>query len=180
MSYYYLISSLPAIILGEKPYYSSEEFMKLCSIWIRNSDVEKLSKLTLNLEDTNTDNNFARDWYKYEKILRNSSVKNRAPKLNKDPLPYLKPEDKIYTDIERKVQDSFSSATPLEKEMALDKLRWEIIDFLEIGHFFDLEKLCAYKLRLLICEKWVARKKETGQKNLDIVLDSLYQAKIFN
>ena len=174
MSYYYLISSLPAVTFGEKPYYSSEEFMKLCSPWIGKSDIEKLSKLTLNLEATTTDNYFARDWYKYEKILRNSSVKNRVAKLNKDPIPYLKPEEKIYTDMERGVQDSFSATTPLEKEMALDRLRWRIIDSLETGHFFDLEKLCAYKLRLLICEKWVGRKMEDGQKNLDTVLDSLY------
>ena len=177
MSYYYLISSLPAIILGEKPYYSSEEFMSLCSAWIGKSDIEKLSRLTLSPEHINTDNRFIRDWYKYEEIIRNSSVKNRAAKLNKDPLPYLKPEDKIYTDIERGVQDSFSAANPREKEMALDRLRWETIDFLETQHFFDLEKLCAYKLRLLICEKWIARKTETGQKNLSTILDSLYQAK---
>lgn len=174
MSYYYLISSLPAIILGEKPYYSSKEFMNLCSEWIGKSDIEKLSKLTLNLENTNTNNRFARDWYKSEEILRNCSVKKRAAKLNKDPLPYLKIEDKIYADIERGVQDSFSAENPLEKEMALDKLRWKIIDSLEIGHFFDLEKLCAYKLRLLICEKWSTRKTEAGQKNLDTILDSLY------
>ena len=177
MSYYYLISSLPAIIFGEKPYYSSEEFMKLCGTWIGKSDIEELSKLTLSLEDISVDNSFVRDWYKYEEILRNSSVKNRAAKLNKDPLPYLKPEDKIYTDIERGVQDSFSAVNPLEKEMALDRLRWGIIDFLETWHFFDLEKLCAYKLRLLICEKWIVRKTEAGLKNLDTVLDSLYQAK---
>ena len=177
MSYYYLISSLPAINLGDKPYYSSEEFMKLCNIWIGRSDVEKLSRLTLNPEYTTADNCFSSNWYKYEEILRNSCVKNRAAKLNKDPLPYLKPKDKIYTDIERGVQDSFSAINPMEKEIALDKLRWTIIEFLETGHFFDLEKLCAYKLRLLICEKWVIRKTETGQKNLDIILDSLYQAK---
>lgn len=174
MSYYYLISSLPAIIFGEKPYYSSEEFVKLCSSWIGKSNIEKLSKLTLSPEDTATDSCFAKDWYKYEKILRNSSVKSRASKLNKDPLSYLKPENKIYTDIERSVQDSFSAANPLEKELALDRLRWKIIDFLETGHFFDLEKLCAYKLRLLICEKWISRKPEDGQRNLDAVLESLY------
>ncbi len=39
MSYYYLISSLPAIIFGEKQYYSSEEFMKRCCTWIGKSDI---------------------------------------------------------------------------------------------------------------------------------------------
>lgn len=177
MSYYYLISSLPSISLGEKPYYSSEVFMNLSGKWISKSDIDELTKINLKLENITTNNSFVKSWYKYEKIIRNSSVKNRAVKLNKDPLPYLKPEDKIYTDIERKVQDAFSAANPLEKEMALDRLRWEMIGFLEEGHFFDLEKLCAYKLRLLICEKWVARKTKTGQKNLDIALDTLYQAK---
>lgn len=176
MSYYYLISSLPTVTLGERPYYSSEEFMNLCSQWIDKSNVEKLSRLTLNPKDANKNNSFIKNWYRYEKILRNSSAKNRALKLNLDPLPYLKPENKIFPDIERGVQDSFATVNPLTKEMALDRIRWGVIDFLETGHFFDFEKLCAYKLRLLICEKWDVRKRGRGQENLGIVLESLYHS----
>jgi hypothetical protein len=46
------------------------------------------------------------------------------------------------------------NASPLDAEKALDETRWKALDELATGHYFDLDFLISYALKLRILERW--------------------------
>lgn len=176
MSIYYLVSSLPSFNFGDKPFYTSEGFVRLCSDWISPKNIKELEKVSLiPVENYSGNIQFIKSWYEFLGALNCYSVKYRALKLNRDSSSILKEQNKIYSDIEKGVQEAFSSENPMEKEKRLDRLKWSILDSLEVGHMFDFDKLSIYKLRTLLCEKWLTRKEPEGKKNLEAALSVLYK-----
>lgn len=176
MSIYYLVSSLPSFNFGDKPFYSSEGFVRQCSDWISSDEVQELGNISLIPDGSvSTKSSFAKTWYELLGALIYSSVKFRAVKLGRDISSIQKEQKTIYSDIDKGVQDAFSADNPMEKEKKLDKLKWNLLDSLEVGHQFDFDKLCIYKLRILLCEKWHTRKEADGKKNLEDVLSFLYK-----
>lgn len=176
MSIYYLVSSLPSFNFGDKPFYSSEGFIRQCANWISPDELKDLENLSIIPEENYSGKiQFIKSWYELIGALAYYSVKYRTSKLNRDISTILKEQNKIYSDIEKGVQEAFSSANPMEKEKRLDHLKWNILDSLEIGHMFDFDKLCIYKLKTLLCEKWLTRKESEGKKNLEAALSVLYK-----
>ena len=175
MPYYYLISSLPMLALGEKIPMTSEEFLSNCSDWVSKSKYKQLCDVSLNPDtDQNPKNKTVIGWYNWETCLRNRIAKTRSTKLEKDISKYTKEERDAFSEIDRGIQESFAADNPKLREKILDELRWKEIDNLESGHLFDLGKLCIYKLRLMLCEKWLDREYEKGQSNLDKALKIFY------
>ncbi|MEI6056024.1 MAG: DUF2764 family protein [Lentisphaerota bacterium] len=176
MSIYYLVSSLPSFNFGDKPFYTSEGFVRQCSDWISPENIKELERVSLIPVESYSGNiQFIKSWYELLGALNCYSVKYRALKLNRDSSSILEERNKIYSDIEKGVQEAFSSENPMEKEKRLDRLKWSILDSLEVGHMFDFDKLCIYKLRTLLCEKWLTRKEPEGKKNLEAALSVLYK-----
>lgn len=175
MSIYYLVSSLPSFNFGDKPFYSSEGFVRQCSDWINASELKELEEISLvPQEDFSDKSGFVKKWYGLICSLTVVSVKTRASILGRDISSIVKEQKVIYSDIEKSVQEAFSAENPMEKEKKLDRIKWAFLDSLEIGHFFDFDKLCIYKLRILLCEKWLCRKEADGIRNLDNALSVLY------
>ena len=57
----------------------------------------------------------------------------------------------------------------------MDAIRWAFCDDLELGRDFDIVKLAAYRLKLLLCEKRSATsEEEKGSANYDAVIESVY------
>jgi hypothetical protein len=57
---------------------------------------------------------------------------------------------------------AMTGKSPLEAELFLDGCRWEKIDELAAGHFFDIEFLRAYRLKLQILERHMKFEEELG------------------
>lgn len=176
MSIYYLVSSLPSFNFGDKPFYSSEGFVKQCADWISPDELTELQKLSLIPEEKYSGNNeLIKSWYELTGALSCYCVKIRASKLNRDASVIAREQKAFDSFIEKSVQEAFSSENPMEKEKKLDRLKWKILDTLEAGHSFDFETLCIYKLRTILCEKWFDRKEPEGKKNLESTLSVLYK-----
>jgi len=174
-SYYYLISSLPMPVLGEKQPQSLDSFMDSCSNWVSASEYRELKNISLIPDHEKVSKNFiVNQWKNWDTCLRNSVSKTRSGALNRDATPFLQEERNAFSEIERGVQESFSAENPMLKEKTIDELRWRELDNLEAGHLFDFSKLCIYKLRLMLCAKWLTRETEKGERNLDAVLLKFY------
>ena len=174
-SYYYLISSLSTPILGERPQLTLEKFINACSDWVSESEYQELVNVSLIPDfEKISKNSVVNQWKNWETCLKNRIAVIRAGNLNKEATNYTLEEKDFFSEIERGVQEAFSAASPMAKEKMLDELRWTELDNLESGHQFDLSILCIYKLRLMLCEKWLNREVESGEKNLDTVLLKFY------
>ncbi|HJO94284.1 MAG TPA: hypothetical protein QF753_12860 [Victivallales bacterium] len=176
---YYLVSSLPLLTLGEKPPFSSDKYIEMCKTFLTEKQMEDL--LSLNLIPNHTDSadsEVINRWYDWETCLRNSVAKIRSSVFNKDFSSFLKYENDYFSEIDKGVQEAYSADNPLEKEDAIDKLRWTSLDNIEAKHQFDFGKLCIYKIRLMLCEKRMKRSESKGKENLDNTLSELYSNQI--
>ena len=67
------------------------------------------------------------------------------------------------------------TAYPAEREMVIDRLRWNFIEEQLLNKEFSFDAICAYRLKLAIVNKYRYRKLEPGRKNFDAALERLSQ-----
>ena len=172
--YYYLISSLPMLTFDEKALLSVEEFNEACMGKVAGNDLQVLGELSLIPEAGRVYpmGSAAERWRQWEICLRNRIAVHRAPQ-GKDVHDYLQEESGSFGEIETGIQEAFALKNPLEREKYLDRMRWRALEDFESGHHFDFDKLCIYKLKLMLLDKWNERQVEQGVKNLDVMLGEI-------
>jgi hypothetical protein len=105
-------------------------------------------------EDAKPASAIQRSWWEWEAGLRNQLVRLRARQKNLEPEPYLRavssPEG-LY----ELAREAFDEQTPIASEEILAKARWNRLEQLELGHYFDTERLILYALKLQLLG-WMA------------------------
>jgi hypothetical protein len=144
MAYHiYLISSLPMLYFGMKPPFSFEGFIERCRGLIPENEIEMLKAAS-----------GLKKWQIFDKELRNELVKLRAARKHKDPLKYLRKDGYVQPYIIHIAASAIRNKSILEAEKILDQARWQALDELSIGHYFDIDILLIYGQKLLILERW--------------------------
>jgi len=87
--------------------------------------------------------------------LRNELVKARALRKKVDPARFLRHDTHFDMNITHIAQAALRQASILEAERYLDLERWKALDEISRGHYFDLDFLLVYGLKLAILERWV-------------------------
>ncbi|MFC1592767.1 DUF2764 family protein [Candidatus Omnitrophota bacterium] len=153
--YYYLISSLPLLKFSEKPAISKEDFLVESEKWLSAGDFVVLSALGIgHFINHKKDTPVLRQWKEFEYSIRSQlAVFRTARKKNQ--------EYKIEKAINEIIQ---AGNNPLEIERGLLFLRWGFLEDQEIGHFFDLDFLIIYCLKLQILERLFTFDKEKGKQ----------------
>lgn len=153
--YTYLISSLPMLHFGMKPPFACERFIEYCARFIPESDVATLKKASITGEYLGQGAHpTLKKWQDFDTLLRNELVKVRASYLHQDPDKYLRQDKYAPTYIMHIVLNAHRIPSILDAEKALDEERWRFLDELAFGHYFDLEILLIYYLKLLILQRW--------------------------
>ena len=155
-SYYiYLISSLPMLHFGEKAPFSSDYFLGMCRELIPDDDLE-LIKLAArsSIDICPIKQPTLKIWCEFETTLRNELVKVRAVRRKIDPSRYMRRNGFVDNRITQLAINAVRNPSILEAERILDQGRWRVLDELTLQHYFDIDLLIVYALRLLILEKW--------------------------
>ena len=175
-NYYYFVSSLPMLMPYCEPYTDSATFAESCEQWLSDADLKVITTISLNpVADAELPvDSVAAKWFSWEINLRNRIAKLRANKQGREVSGMLLEEKDSFGEVDRIAQDIASTKDPLEAEKLLDDLRWSKLDDLEACHPFDLDKLCVYKLKLELCEKWLGREEEKGRDAFNKVIDAVY------
>ena len=175
--YFYLGASLPSVKRDEVPLLSVEAFLELCVKWVSPAKLRLLSELGLVPPSEGAIPEIcasAREYLNWERAMRVRFARQRATRLGRQDLPA---EDSLsgayFTDLERLVQEAYLAPNPLERERLLDAARWRKLEDLELGHIFDFDNLCIYKLKLMLREKWGVRQLQKGSADLDSAVDSI-------
>lgn len=61
----------------------------------------------------------------------------------------------------------------LEREKAIDRIRWSYIDELNTFHYFDIDVILGYLLKLVILDRWTGLDAEKGKTAIDNLLRDL-------
>ncbi len=165
--YYYLVSSLPMLNFDMRSPILYMDFLSRCHEQLSIQDIKVIENINIAPpRDTLDSSPTLRQWQIFETTLRNEMVIFRAAKRSKDPSNYIKGE--AYRDpvLARSAHWACSQEEPIEAERFLDKLRWERIEELSKEHYFDIDHLITYALKLQILERWDNINSEGGMQVL--------------
>ncbi len=153
MNYYFLVASLPHISIGEMPAISFDEFAGLCSEHLTNSDMVTLNTI-LNNNEASSSHPFMKAWNEKETLFRNAISRIRASQLNREDSDFTRPAASFDSYVEKAAIEALSESNPLEKELSLDKHRWQQLEELEGFGMFTIKSILTYALKLKIAERW--------------------------
>ncbi|MEG0162525.1 MAG: DUF2764 family protein, partial [Mucinivorans sp.] len=60
----------------------------------------------------------------------------------------------------------------VEREHKMDALRWDLVDELTEGHYFDIDTVLGYIVCLNILQRWAYLNKEFGRTRFDKIVKS--------
>ena len=139
---------------------SSDDMMEVCRRFMTDSDYEGLAASVLD-PDAGEAPGICRQYHAWEKSLRNRLVTLRAAEQELDESQYLREVPDVFGTA-AVAGEAMGKATPLEAELFLDASRWTYIDDLAFGHYFDVEFLRAYRLKLQLLERRALFEEERG------------------
>jgi hypothetical protein len=172
--YYYFVSSLPFLRLGETPPMSSADFLDLSRFHVSAARHEALTQLCLVPRASACCPAEAR-WNEFEPAVRNAVVRARAARTGREAQAYTKLESTAFGFLETQVQDAFNR-DPLRLESELDRVRWEFLDDLTVGRDFDFDALFVYRIKLLLLEKRAALDADSGWQRANESLNQKLEA----
>lgn len=170
MAYEYLVASLPMLFPGDPPPFSVESFRLQCRGLLSERDAEMLDRV-LDGRAGPEDPAPVRDWVRVDRQVRNASAEARAGSWQADARPFLRAHPGLDVAIREAVEDAFSKSSPLDRERALDRVRWQALEDLARSDPFGRAAVVAYGLKLRIAERWAAWSAEAGRAERDRLLD---------
>ncbi|MDD2689695.1 MAG: DUF2764 family protein [Candidatus Omnitrophica bacterium] len=168
--YTYLIASLPALHFENKPPFSFANFISLCQQFVSVEDFKVLQEVSLQPEWKEQVHQTIQKWQHFDTALRNELVKLRAAHLHISPTKFLRPDFLAQSEITHNATVAFRNPRPLEAERILDKARWDFLEEIAFGHYFDLDYLVIYAYKLSILEKWERVNSSDSRKLIEEVL----------
>jgi len=157
-SYYtYLISSLPALSFGAKPPFSLDDFFDTCSQVISKADMEKVRE-AVDIPDyrlKEKDAGVLKEWHIFNFSLRNELARARSGRKKADPLRYTRSDINTFSaSVAHTAMSAYRNLNILDAERSLDSERWRFLDEASLGHYFDVDSLITYALKLKILVRW--------------------------
>lgn len=161
--YYYLAASLPLLEFGMKTPIAYEDFLFRCEgqLSVKDLGIIKRAKI-MPSEDTEESSPTLKEWKRFDTTLRNELLKHRASKKSKDASKYIRGDGSSDPFLAAQTHWAVNEESPLEAERFLDKIKWDKIEELEKLHYFDIDYLIAYALKLQILERWQKISSEGG------------------
>lgn len=153
--YYYSVAALPALRLEETPVYSSARFAEQCAVDVSPADLALILSARVWPDSTAVSADgpaVLRAWYAHVADLQRYLGAARASKLGWD-ASELPRAAGIDPSIAESARQLVAEEDPARAEAALLRLLWSLLDTLEVGHYFDVEKLIIYYLRLQLVER---------------------------
>jgi len=156
-----------------KPPFSSEIFLDKCRQLISEPDYQIISAIP-ETKDAILDeigNDTIKRWLTFDTQLRDELVKIRAGRRHVDPSKYLRRDSSASGAIPHIALAAHRSPSILEGEHLLDRERWNFLNELEFGHYFDLGFLVVYAYKLKILGRW----EEVRSSDKDALLERTLQ-----
>lgn len=160
-NFFYTLAALKTLRLGEKTPITEEYFLQFAEDTIDANSYQILLKCRWGLTEP-TGFSFADRILSWEKDLRLELAKARILKLPFDTPPNLQSSGDSYNLLEQ-VRAVMALESPLEAERYLDQMRWNYLEEIGARHYFDLEALVIYYLKLQLALRQEKFQEELGR-----------------
>jgi len=150
---------------GGKPPLAVSSFLEDCRRVLPGEDAQEVEAALGGRGDiVSAKNSVLKQWLESERQRRNELVWLRAAASQKDPRAYARGERYPEPYWAQAVAEAFRSEDPLQGEILLDHFRWRYLNELEHGHYFDLEFLIVYGLKLEMLERHERYRSNKGKE----------------
>ncbi len=184
--YYFLVASLPLLSYEQRDATEPQEFLALLAEHLSASDLALVRNATIDPPEGTcaSASPVIRAWTGFERGLRNGLVRLRAARLSTEPGHYLRPDENgdygdTSAEIGEAAREAMAHDSPLSAEDTLNRARWLFLDQLQVGHYFDLEHIAVYYLRLQIHARRRRFDHDQGQARFarisDQIMNDYYQ-----
>lgn len=137
------------------PPFSFEKFIGMCRPLIPGEDIDIIKSITLDGAYAYKGEQPAlKKWRAFDTALRNELVRIRASRKHVDPYRFIRGDDEPDVSINHLAINAVRNPSILEGERMLDQARWRALDEFSTGHYFDMDILIVYTIKLLMLEKW--------------------------
>lgn len=180
-NYYYFVATLPSLMPGSAAPFGLGDFLEKAGRFLKKADLDTLAATTLCIPDDGdtplpaASLPLLKQYYRWERGLRNELVRLRAQRLQKAADKHLKPGD-VEWDALRVAQAAFAADNPLESELLIEKERWTLIERLATNCFFDMNYLAAYALKLQALQRRERFKQAEGEAGYQTVYSSVLES----
>lgn len=164
--FYFEVSSLPMLSLGEQPVVTVAGFDEFCRQRLPSELADALETVTL-VPREEAVSEADRLWQVWETAVRNHLLRQRLADREQDAAKWLRHEADVFPEDLREVDTCLGQENPLLTQRALDELRWRKLDNLSVGREFTFDALVIYRLRLLLAWSWAAMADGPGQDARD-------------
>lgn len=141
---------------------------------------------------SNCKNDFLRDWFEFDLNLKNivAGFNIRSHKLKAD--KYLIGDNFVVQAVRKSSLKDFGLGNDfehieklisiqeneniLERERAMDTMRWEFLDERNTFNYFTVEVLIAYIIKLQMVQRWLELDMETGKQMFRKLVEDLEQS----
>jgi hypothetical protein len=161
-----------------RPPFTIERFLGMCQDLIPDKDLEIVDLcFKASFLEEQVKQQTLKQWIEFETGLHNELIKIRASRKKIDPQIYLRKDGYADAAIYHIAMNSHRILSLVESEKFLDLARWQKLDELLCGHYFDLDALIVYALKLQMLWRWEIINKADKQKILEEVLKNDYADK---
>ena len=150
--HYYIISSLPNLDIDSGLIITIQEFLERCKDFLPAKEFNILLKSSISNPDEKKVHKINKNFWIWERSLRNHLVTLRAHKMRLDANNYIKKGGDLL-EIHHTAVDAFMKDSPIHAEHVLNNARWDYLENLKTGHYFGFEVLIIYYLKLQILQR---------------------------
>lgn len=168
---YYLIASFPHLSYPDLPPITIDTFLSACKVNLSPSHMKKLESIREGEFDKKVlELSVVRLWQEWDSAARSELARLRAEKLGR-PVVSIDYYDGRMSSALEAARDAFRASSPLVADDALESARWDYLDSLEFGRYFNLESLVLYLLKLKVLERRAGLMSDLGRTGLAGVLE---------
>ena len=177
-------ASLPTLVFGKPAPITVADFDRMAEEYLDEKKCACLAKLNFPVPEHDPENFVSAHpiWSlmrSFERVLRLRIAGIRAEKLELS-IQTSVPEE-FFSEIEYILNAASVCDDPGERELMIDRVRWDYLENMAIGHMLDFDGLCIYRLKLQILEAYRGRTPEEGiphfEKALEMILSAGREAK---
>lgn len=170
--YQYLVASLPAISLSVAPPYTPEQFRFSCQGVLSDGDLAELDLILAGQAESGS-SEFSQAWAAADAQIRNTVARDRAAKLGVDVRSFLHEHSGYRVWLDKEVADAMAKPNPLDREMALDMVRWHFCEDMALTDDTGMPAVLGFAVRLMLANRWAGMDAEAGRNRLEDLVTKL-------
>ncbi len=168
-SYYYFAASLPLVFFESTNSPSLEDYLIDCKRLLTEEDYVELKTVVSGDCVGCVKNKIAAKIQQAEMDCCNEKAYMRATRSKQNPMDHCRGERSCNPQLIDVMHRAAKEEDLLAGEKIIDRHRFEVLDDLSMTHFYDLEFLIIYGLKLAILDRYKAVSSAQGDETFEII-----------